>query len=135
MRWIQFHSDTQHIPGIHQPFDTDDLCEYLRYRSRTTKDFSTILSKLKKMGECCNQILHNNIHQQPSLQYQKLISQIRALKKELRLSGIDDQPTNATVALGNFTISLLLAALSCRSFDNFQSLAQVHRECLTILIM
>lgn len=134
VRWIQFHNGDRLIPGVHTPFDTNDLISFLTVRSKTTKALSAIVCKLKKMGELCSQELHSCKHQQPSLQYQRLRSAINRLRRGRRDAGLDNG-NNAATAVGNFAISILLAALDCGEFLNFQSLAQLHRECLTILVM
>lgn len=134
VRWIQFHSSDRLIPGIHVPFITSDVIDYLRARSRTTKALNAILTKLKKMGELCSQELHTSKHQQPSIQYKQLRSAVSSLLRDRRNAGLD-RTSNAALAVGNFAISLLLAALRCGHYPNFMSLHQLHRECLTILAM
>ena len=60
VRWVQYHSECDMIPGVHIDFSTKDLENYLAYRSSTTKGLDQVVTKLKKMGSLCNFILCRN---------------------------------------------------------------------------
>ena len=122
------------IPGIHVPFDTDDMIAFLTQRSLTTKSLDQILTKLKKLGEVCGHELHNCRFQQPSLQYQRLRTAVANLRLTLKRAGLD-RVSNQAIAVGNFAISLLLSVFQIFDIDGFSVLEALHREFLTILVI
>lgn len=134
VRWVQFHSNLELIPGIHTSFDTRGVEKYLRHRSATNKNIAGIESKIKKMGEVCNWVLCNTKYQQPSIQYQQLRSAKMDTRKMRRQDGIIDEP-NQALATGNFAVTLLLSAFDIRSAQRLLRLDPTHREFLTIHVM
>jgi hypothetical protein len=131
--WIKWHY-SRNVPGIHRPFDTADIQDYLRYRSSKTKGFAGILSALKQMGMHSGYTLHSSKYQQPSTQFQLLQDTIRKLKKQRRDAGLDNG-INQAIGAGRFGIALLLSAFACYSFKKFLRLNQRQRENIVTLCM
>ena len=134
VRWVQYHASHVRIPGIHKDFDLDGLERYLAHRSTTNKNLTVILCKLKKMGEICGFVLCTSKYQQPSLQYQKITSIKKKLKKTRRLAG-HDATVNEALATGNFAVSMLLSAFDVRSAKRFGEIHPTHREFILIFVM
>ena len=134
VRWVQFYAGRTLIPGIHRPFSTSDVERYLANRSKTNKDLSGLLCKLKKMGEKCGFVLCTSRYQQPSLQYQRLQSCKALLMKARREEGLDHE-TNEAIATGNFAITLFLAGFDVRSLRRVHQLHIIHKEFITIHTM
>ena len=134
VRWVQFHEGRTLIPGIHTHFHTGDLERYLAHRSKTNKDLSGLLCKLKKMGVKCGFVLCTSRFQQPSLQYQRLQCCKAELSKARREDGRDYE-VNEAVASGNFAITLLLSGIDARSVQRFRPLHPIHKELTAIHVM
>ena len=127
-RWIKTHGNyNDPCPGVDFDFITEDVCNYLRERAKTTKALSGVLSALKQMGMICGQVLHTSKFQQPSLQYQKLRSAVSRLHKGRRDAGLDTGVDQA-IGTGRFANSLLLSGFSVFSFKYFHRIHPLHRE-------
>lgn len=126
VRWVQFHAQCDAIPGIHIPFTTRGVERYLSHRARSTKCLPFIKCALKAMGMVCNQELHTNAHQQPSLQYQQIQFHCAELLKARRMAGMDSV-VNEALGFNNFALSRIYAAFDMRSYRRFRRCHRVHR--------
>lgn len=131
VRWVQFHSALDQIPGIHTDFTTSGLKHYLTHRSSTTRAIAGITSKLKKMGEKCGFVLCNSKFQQPSLQYQLLTSHRLDIAKQRRAAGLE-AATNEAIAAGEFAYGIVLSAFATVSIQRFAQLHPYHQMFLAI---
>lgn len=134
VRWVQFHSECEAIPGIHIPFNTRGVQRYLSHRARTTKCFDGIKCAIKKMGVLCGHELHTSKYQQPSIQYNQLSNHCHDLRKGRRLAGLDGT-INEAIGLGNFFLSRVLASFDMRSYRRFRRCDRWHRTYAAMSVM